>query len=57
MATKEDLIAEECAKLSDTELRARMLKVKPADYPVNVLSLDKDTLIEEIIFLETYTDG
>ena len=52
--TNEDLIAEECAKLSETELRARLLRVKPADYPVNVLALGKDTLIEEIIFLETY---
>jgi hypothetical protein len=52
--TTEDLIAEECVNLSNTELRARLLRVKPADYPVNVLSLTRDSLIEEIIFLETY---
>ena len=50
----EDLIAEECVNLSNTELRARLLRVKPSDYPVNILALDRDTLIEEIIFLETY---
>ena len=57
MATIEDTIAKECAKCTDQELRARMLSVKPKDYQVNVLSLDRDTLIEEIIFLETYTNG
>jgi hypothetical protein len=52
--SREDQIAEECEKLSDQELRARLLRVKPNDYPVNILVLSRDAVIEEIVFLETY---